>query len=465
MRGRPGAANLMGMTTVTATGGQEPHTAVGRRAHPDKSPRVANRAPHPGPAEVSSFDTVSHYFDVAADRLGVPDDLRSVIWTAYREVQVQIPVRMRDSGIHVFSGYRVQHNGARGPFKGGIRYHEGVNLDEVRALAALMTWKTAILDVPFGGAKGGVNCPARDLGQDELQMITRSFVDRLAGILGPTRDIPAPDAGTNAQVMAWIMDEYAKLHGDAPAVVTGKPISLGGSPGREAATGRGVVYAYREAARSLGLHPDSTRVVIQGFGNVGSWVARIVAQLGCKLTGVSNTSGAIHAPAGIDPEALVRHLADGGKLVEYPDAEPIPAAELLALECEVLIPAALGGTIHSGNADSIRARLVIEGANNPTTPTGDAILNDNGILVVPDVVANAGGVVVSYFEWVQNLQHLRWEEHEVNNKLGASMRGAYREVEQRASRDSRVPLRVAAYELAIERVLQATRLRGFGGYA
>ena len=465
MRGRPGAANLMGMTTVTATGGQEPQTAVGRRAHPDKSPRVANRAPYPGPAEASSFDTVSHYFDVAADRLGVPDDLRSVIRTAYREVQVQIPVRMRDSGIHVFSGYRVQHNGARGPFKGGIRYHEGVNLDEVRALAALMTWKTAILDVPFGGAKGGVNCPARDLGQDELQMITRSFVDRLGGILGPTRDIPAPDAGTNAQVMAWIMDEYAKLHGDAPAVVTGKPISLGGSPGREAATGRGVVYAYREAARSLGLHPDSTRVVIQGFGNVGSWAARIIAQLGGKLTGVSNTSGAIHSPAGIDPEALVRHLADGGKLVEYPDAEPIPAEELLALECEVLIPAALGGTIHSGNADSIRARVVLEGANNPTTPTADAILNDNGILVVPDVLANAGGVVVSYFEWVQNLQHLRWEEHEVNNKLGARMRSAYREVEQRASRDSRVPLRVAAYELAIERVLEATRLRGFGGYA
>jgi glutamate dehydrogenase (NAD(P)+) len=466
MRDGHGSATLTCMTSTVAIGTQgSPHVIVGRRTDPDETPPTVNRAPHAGPAEVSSFDTVSHYFETAADRLGVPDDLRTVIATAYREVQVQIPVRLRNAGIHVFSGYRVQHNGARGPFKGGVRYHERVNLDEVRALAALMTWKTAILDVPFGGAKGGVNCPARALDHDELQLITRSFVDRIAGILGPTRDIPAPDAGTNAQVMAWIMDEYAKLHGDAPAVVTGKPISLGGSPGREAATGRGLVYAYREAARSLGLHPDSTRVVIQGFGNVGSWTGRIITQLGCKLVGASNTSGAIYSAAGIDPEALVRHLAQGGRLVEYPHAEPIPAEELLSLDCEVLIPAALGGTIHAENAESIRARMVLEGANNPTTPVADAILNDRGIFVVPDVLANAGGVVVSYFEWVQNLQHLRWEEHEVNNKLGAKMRGAYREVEERANRDGGVPLRVAAYELAIERVLEATRLRGLGGYA
>jgi glutamate dehydrogenase (NAD(P)+) len=466
MREGQSDATLSCMTRMAAPGKQDPpHTAVGDRAHPDVMPGVANRAAPAGTAEVSSFDTVSHYFEVAADRLGVPDDLRAVIGSAYREVQVQIPVRLREAGIQVFSGYRVQHNRARGPFKGGIRYHERVNLDEVRALAALMTWKTAILDVPFGGAKGGVDCPARDLDQDELQLITRSFVDRIAGILGPTRDIPAPDAGTNAQVMAWIMDEYAKLHGDAPAVVTGKPISLGGSPGREAATGRGLVYAYREAARSLGLRPDSTRVIIQGFGNVGSWAGRIIAQLGCELIGVSNTSGAIYSPAGIDPEALVRHLTNGGKLIEYPDADPVPAEDLLSLDCEVLIPAALGGTIHAENADSIRARVVLEGANNPTTPAADTILNDRGILVVPDVLANAGGVVVSYFEWVQNLQHLRWEEHEVNNKLGAKMRTAYREVEERANRDGGVPLRAAAYELAIERVLEATRLRGFGGHA
>jgi glutamate dehydrogenase (NAD(P)+) len=440
-----------------------PHTPVGRLAHPDKSPRVANRAAHTGAAETSSFDTVGHYFDAAADRLGIADDLRTVIRTAYREVQVQIPVRLRDRGIHVFSGYRVQHNGARGPFKGGMRYHEQVNLDEVRALAALMTWKTAIVGIPFGGAKGGVNCPAGDLAQDELQLITRSFVDKISGILGPTRDIPAPDVGTNPQVMAWMMDEYAKLHGDAPAVVTGKPLSLGGSPGREAATGRGVVCVYREAARALALRPDSTRVVIQGFGNVGSWAARIITELGCNLVGVSNTSGAIHCEAGINPIALVDHMAEGGKLVEYPDADPIPAEDLLSLDCELLIPAALGGTIHAANAGSIRARLVIEGANNPTTPTAEDILRDNGVVVVPDVLANAGGVVVSYFEWVQNLQHSSWEEHQINDKLGAKMRSAYHEVEQRATR-RKLSLRVAAYELAIERVLETTRLRGLGGY-
>ena len=440
-------------------------TAVGRIAHPDKSPRVANRASHSGAAETSGFDTVAHYFDAAADRLGLADDVRTVIRTAFREVQVQIPVRLRDRGIHVFSGYRVQHNGARGPFKGGIRYHERVNLDEVRALAALMTWKTALLDIPFGGAKGGVNCPARDLEPDELQLITRSFVDKIAGILGPTRDIPAPDAGTDAQVMAWIMDEYAKLHGDAPAVVTGKPMTLGGSPGREAATGRGVVDVYREAARGLGLAPDGTRVVLEGFGNVGSWAARIITGLGCKLVGVSNTSGAIQCDAGIDPNALLDHMARGARLVEFGAAEPIAADGLVSLDCEVLIPAALGGTIHAANAESIRARVVIEGANNPTTPAADEILRDKGVLVVPDVLANAGGVVVSYFEWVQNLQHLSWQEHAVNAKLAAKMRDAYRAVEQRAERGERSSLRLAAYELAIERVLDATRLRGYGGYA
>ena len=444
-----------------------PGTPVGRFWHPDKSPRVANRAPHAGPAEISGFDTVSHYFDVAADRLQMPDDLRAVMRTAYREVQVQVPIKLRDGRIHVFSGYRVQHNGARGPYKGGIRYHERVNLDEVRALAALMTWKTAIVGVPFGGAKGGVNCPARDLNETELQLITRSFVDKISNVLGPTRDVPAPDVNTNAQVMAWMMDEYGKLHGDTPAVVTGKPISLGGSRGREAATGRGVVCAYREAAPALGLRPDNTRVVVQGFGNVGCWAARIITQLGCKLVGVSNTSGAVHSEAGIDPEALVRHLADGGKLGEFVGAQGASGAEavspegLMGLDCEVLIPAALGGAIHADNADAIRARMIIEGANNPTTPRGDEILNDKDVLVIPDVLANAGGVVVSYFEWVQNLQHFSWDEREVNDKLGAIMRRAYLEVNERAERGDKVPLRVAAYELGIERVVEAARARGY----
>jgi len=446
-----------------------PRIPVGRILHPDKSPRVANRAAHAGEAETSSFDTVLHYFDVAADRLGLGEGLRSVVRSAEREVQVQIPIRLRDSGTHVFSGYRVQHNGARGPYKGGIRYHELVNLEEVRALAALMTWKTAIVDVPFGGAKGGVNCPARDFDEQELESVTRGFVDKIRDVLGPMRDIPAPDVNTNARVMAWMMDEYGKLHGDTPAVVTGKPVSLGGSLGRDAATGRGVVYAYREAARALGLRADETRVVVQGFGNVGSWAARILAQMGCRLVGVSDSSGAVHCAAGIDPEALLRHVSDGGKVAQYPDAagaggaEAITPDELIALDCEVLIPAALGGMIHAGNAGDVRARMIVEGANNPTTPGADEILNGNGVLVVPDVLANAGGVIVSYFEWVQNLQHFSWDERDVNDRLGTRMRRAYREVEARA-RDGRVPLRVAAYEVGIERVVEAGRLRGHRGY-
>jgi len=288
-------------------------------------------------------------------------------------------------------------------------------------------------------------------------------------VIGPTRDVPAPDVNTNAKVMAWIMDEYGKLHGDTPAVVTGKPVSLGGSLGRESATGRGVVHAYVEAANGLGFDPGAARVAVQGFGNVGSWTARIITHLGCKLVGVSNTSGAIHCDAGIDPSALLRHLADGGRLVEYPQAagangaQEITPQELIALDCEVLIPAALGGAIHAANAASVRARLLVEGANNPTTPDADEILNANGVLVVPDVLANAGGVIVSYFEWAQNLQRFGWDERDVNDRLAARMRRAYGEVAERA-RAGGVPMRVAAYELGIERVVEAGRLRRHRGY-
>jgi glutamate dehydrogenase (NAD(P)+) len=428
----------------------------------DLSPRVANRAPKAGAAEMSNFEIVSHYFEDAADRLGMEPDLRAVLRSAYREVQVQIPVRRADGKIHVFSGYRVQHNGARGPYKGGVRYHPEVDLDEVRALAALMTWKTAITGVPFGGAKGGINCPADELTKEELQKVTRSFIDKIEKVLGPTRDIPAPDVNTNAQVMAWMMDEYGKLHGYTPAIVTGKPISLGGSLGREEATGRGIVFMFREAARVLGLRPEEVRVVVQGFGNVGSWAARIFSDLGCTIVGVSDVTGAIHAPAGVDPEALLAHIRAGGKLPEFSAAgvEAIPAERLLELDCEVLVPAALGATIHAGNADQIRARMIIEGANSPTTPAADEILGEKGVFVVPDVLANAGGVVVSYFEWVQNLQHFCWGEREVNDKLGTIMRRAYREVSERACKDG-VPMRVAGYELGIERVLEAARDRGY----
>jgi glutamate dehydrogenase (NAD(P)+) len=438
------------------------------RLGPDK-PSPVGDGPLTGPAvEISSVEAVSRYFEVAADRLRLPEGLRSVARAAEREVQVQIPVRLRGD-TRVFSGFRVQHNSARGPYKGGIRYHKQVDLDEVRAPAALMTWKTAIVDVPFGGAKGGVNCPARMFDEEELEFLTRAFVDMIGDVLGPMRDIPAPDLGTNPRVMAWLMDEYGRLHGDTPAVVTGKPVSLGGSLGRQSATGRGVVYAYQEAARRLELSPEDTRVVVQGFGNVGSWAAQIITELGCKLIGVSNSSGAIHSEAGIDPNSLLLHLADGGRLVDYADApgsddaQAIAPEELLRLDCEVLIPAALGGALDSANADSVRARVVIEGANNPTTPAADEILNSNGVLVIPDVLANAGGVIVSYFEWVQNLQHFSWDEREVNDRLAARMHRAFREVDERA-RVGGVPLRVAAYELGIERVIEAGRLRGRRGY-
>ena len=427
---------------------------------PDHSPRAANRGGPPPRAEMSNYDTVNHWFDLAADRLGMADDTRAVLRSSYREVQVQIPIRLADGRTHVFSGYRVQHNGARGPYKGGIRFHPEVDLDEVRALASLMTWKTAIVGIPFGGAKGGINVPADQLGEDELQTVTRSFIDKIEKVLGPTRDIPAPDVNTNARVMAWMMDEYGKLHGHTPAIVTGKPIALGGSYGREAATGRGVVQMYTEAAPALGLRPEDTRVVVQGFGNVGSWAARIIGDLGCRIVGVSDAYGAIHHTSGIDPHALHAFVSDGGRVPDFPGADVITADELTGLECEVFIPAALGGLINEGNAASMRCKVLIEGANSPTTPAADEILGDAGVMVVPDVLANAGGVVVSYFEWVQNLQHFRWEEDAVNERLRTIMRDAYREVTQRAERD-KTSLRVAAFQLGIERVEEASRARGY----
>jgi glutamate dehydrogenase (NAD(P)+) len=420
----------------------------------------AGQPPRAARAPVSDLETVKHYFDEACGRLGLPDDLQDVLRTSYRETVVQIPVRLGDGKIHVFKGYRVQHNGARGPYKGGLRYHPDVDLDEVRALAMLMTWKTAIVGIPYGGAKGGVNCPGNQLEQAELQAITRSLMDKIDKVLGPNRDIMAPDVNTNAQVMAWLMDEYGKLHGHTPAIVTGKPIPLEGSYGREAATGRGLVYLFREAAPKLGLAPSSTTCVVQGFGNVGSWAARILQQLGVKMVGVSNAEGAIRSDAGIDAAKLHEYIEQGGKLPDYEGAERISPDDLLAIPCDVLVPAALGGMIHDGNADRLQCRMLLEGANSPTTPGGDDILNEKGIYVVPDVMANAGGVIVSYFEWVQNMQHFRWEEREINDKLGNIMRRAFREVDA-AAREKGLCLRDAAYELGIERVVETARMRGY----
>jgi glutamate dehydrogenase (NAD(P)+) len=428
------------------------------QATPPPADEQPTRAP--GRARISDLETVTHYFDAACGRIGLPDDVQEVLRTSYRETSVQIPVKLSDGRIHVFQGYRVQHNGARGPYKGGLRFHPDVDLDEVRALAMLMTWKTAIVGIPYGGAKGGVNCPGDKLSPAELQAVTRSLLAKIEKVLGPTRDIMAPDVNTSAQVMAWLMDEYGKLNGHTPAIVTGKPLALEGSYGRESATGRGLVYMFREAAPKLGLTPTSTTAVIQGFGNVGSWAARILHQLGVRIVGISNADGAIRSDEGIDTGKLSEFIVAGGKLTEFEGVDAISPEDLLSIPCDVLVPAALGGMIHEGNVDSIQCRMVLEGANSPTTPGADEVLNEKGIYVVPDVMANAGGVVVSYFEWVQNLQHFRWEEREVNDKLGNIMRRAFREVDAAAKQRS-LSLREASYQVGIERVVETARLRGY----
>ncbi len=449
-----------GEQAVPQEGDAGPHSGAGH-GEPDKSAKKTEDAPAPSRAEVSNYEIVEHWFGVAAERLELPDDVAAVLRSSYREVQVQVPVKLGDGKLHVFSGYRVQHNGARGPYKGGIRFHPEVDLDEVRALAELMTWKTAVVSLPYGGAKGGVNVDPSKLEPHELQAVARSFMDKIEKVLGPTRDIPAPDVGTNAQVMAWLMDEYGKLHGHTPACVTGKPIALEGSYGREAATGRGVVQVFQEAAPRIELDPSEARFVMQGFGNVGSWAARLMQEIGATMVGVSDASGAIASDAGIDAEKLAEHVREGGSISDFDGGgEQIGPNDLVALDCDVFIPAALGGMIHRDNADQMRCRMMVEGANSPTTPTADAILNDKGVLIVPDVLANAGGVVVSYFEWVQNLQHLRWEEDQVNERLGEIMRRAFQAVADRAEQNGS-PMRPAAYELGIERVVEAASTRGY----
>jgi glutamate dehydrogenase (NAD(P)+) len=414
----------------------------------------------PDLAEVSNWEIVTHYFDDAAERLDVSDEVAAVLKSSYREVQVQIPIVRDDGHLHVFSGYRVQHNGARGPYKGGVRFHPEVDLDEVRALASLMTWKTAIAGIPYGGAKGGVNCPAGEMSDRELEAVARSFMSKVEKVLGPNRDIPAPDVNTNAQTMAWMMDEYGKLHGYTPACVTGKPISLEGSLGREAATGRGLVYMFGEAAKEFDIDPESVRFVVQGYGNVGSWAARILEEMGATMIGASDAHGGIHNDGGIDADALAEHVKEGGHVPDFEGADQVTHDDLFEVECDLLIPAALGGMIHERNADSIKAKIVLEGANSPTTPKADQIMADKDIHVIPDVMANAGGVIVSYFEWVQNMQHMRWDEEDVNERLHKIVKRAYRDVKDKAE-ERDIPLRPAAYELGIERVLDASRTRGY----
>ena len=409
---------------------------------------------------MTPFESATFFFHNSADRLGLHDDMREVLATSYRELAVQVPVRMDDGRLRIYRGFRIQHNGARGPYKGGIRYHESADLDEVRALAALMTWKNALIDVPFGGAKGGVQCEPGLLSTRELERLTRRFTSMIGYVIGVNRDIPAPDMGTNAQTMAWMMDAYGQKYGYTPGIVTGKPVELGGSPGREEATGRGVIICAQEACKRSGIGWKGARVAMQGYGNVGFWAAAIAREMGARVVAVSDVGGGTHNPDGLDLDALATHRGEALTVSDFPGGTSVTNDELLEVECDVLIPAAIEGVIHSGNAATIKARMIIEAANGPTTPVADRILSDRGITVVPDILANSGGVTVSYFEWVQNIQQFRWELDAVNTELKKRMTKATEQVFDRAELDS-TTLRDAAFDIAVERVAHAAEIRGY----
>ena len=410
--------------------------------------------------DMSAFEAVNYFFHEAADAVGMDDQTRDVLSGTYREIRVQIPLRRDDGSVDTVYGYRVQHNGARGPYKGGVRYHPSANLDEVRALASLMTWKTAIVDVPFGGAKGGIQVDPTTLSTAENERMTRRFMSQVSYIVGVNRDIMAPDMSTNAQTMAWMMDAYGQRQGHTPAVVTGKPVALGGSLGRDAATGRGCIIVLNEAVRDAGKQPEDLTVAIQGFGNVGSWSARLAADEGYRVVAVSDVRGAIRNDKGLDIEALIGHARETGSVVDFTESEPMDGDELLELDVDVLIPAALGEVITKSNMDDIRASIIVEAANHPITPVADAALCDRGVTIIPDILANAGGVTVSYFEWTQNIQQFSWTEERVNSELNTMMTSAYQQVRDQAEAQ-KSNLRRAGFALAVQRVAEAAHLRGY----
>ena len=399
------------------------------------------------------------YFDRAAKLLGLDERHKLLLLTPYREIKVECPLVRDDGSLATFVGFRVQHDNTRGPMKGGIRYHPQVDIDEVNALAALMTWKTAVVDLPYGGAKGGIAVDPKQLSSGELQRLTRVFTKRIHDVIGPYTDVPAPDMGTNAQTMAWIVDEYEKFHGHAPGVVTGKPVELGGSLGRESATGRGLLYAAECLFESMGKRIGDFTYAIQGFGNVGSWAARLFHEAGGKVVAVSDVGGAVRNPAGLDIDALTRHVGEKKTVAGFSGGETLPTDRLLFEHCDVLIPAALGDVLTKANADSVRAKFILEGANHPTDPEADAILLKKGVTLLPDIYANAGGVTVSYFEWVQNVQQYRWDEDRVNAELRKRMRAAFADLRAIRTKHN-CDLRTAAFVLAVGRVAQATELRG-----
>ncbi|MFN2519542.1 MAG: Glu/Leu/Phe/Val dehydrogenase [Candidatus Limnocylindria bacterium] len=406
------------------------------------------------------WEVALEQFDLAADRLHLDPNMRGILRTCQRELTVHFPVRMQDGVVKVFTGYRVQHNVSRGPGKGGIRYHPSVTPGEVKALAMWMTWKCAVVGIPYGGAKGGVVCDPKHMSMQQLETLTRRYATEIMLLIGPERDIPAPDVNTNAQTMAWIMDTYSMHHGyTAPAVVTGKPLSIGGSEGRNEATARGAVYTVIEAAKFLGLDLEGARVVVQGFGNAGLHSARLMEELGASIVAVSDTSGGIHDARGLDPAKVDAYKKEHGTVTGYPSADRVTNAELLELDCDVLIPAAIENQIGEHNAPHVKAKIVAEAANGPTSPEADRILHDRGVFLIPDILCNAGGVTVSYFEWVQDLQNLFWREATINARLKEVMVKSFNDVLEMAKRQ-KVDMRTAAYMVAVSRVAEATLTRG-----
>jgi glutamate dehydrogenase (NAD(P)+) len=409
---------------------------------------------------MNSFEAALHYFNRAADELEISESMRRMLAIPKREIQVEVPIRLDNGEIATFIGYRVQHDDSRGPMKGGLRFHHEVDLDEIRSLAALMTLKTAVVDIPYGGAKGGIAVNRRSLSRGELERLTRKFIDGIHDVIGPDVDIPAPDVGTDAEVMAWIMNQYSKYHGFNPGVVTGKPTELYGIPGREEATGRGVGILTMKTLARLGRKPKDTRVAIQGFGNVGSHAAKFLSETDCKVVAVSDLSGAYYRPEGLDVMAAIRYANQNDRSLEsYPHAEKISNENLLGLDVEVLVPAALGGVITAENVAHVKANIIIEAANEPVRPEADDELHKRGATVLPDILANAGGVTVSYFEWVQNRQYYHWNLDRVRGELDHILSRAFETVWEMAH-ERKVSLRTAAYMLGTQRVARATLLSG-----
>ena len=421
------------------------------------SPSIADR---PSQRVESVNEMAVRQLKRAADRLGIDDGTFQILSRPKRELTVNFPVRMDNGGLQVFTGHRVQHNLVRGPGKGGIRYHPDVTLDEVRALAMWMTWKCAVTGIPYGGAKGGVTCDPKSMSVGELERLTRRYATEISVFIGPDRDIPAPDVNTDGRVMAWIMDTMSIHRGfTAPGIVTGKPLSIGGTVGRVEATGRGVMVTTREAAQRIGMPLKGARVAVQGFGNVGYHATRLLAQQGCKIVAASDSTSAVCSEGGLDPDDLRRYKDANRSLAGYEGADAIPQQDILTIPCDILVPAALEGEITGENAGKIQARIVAEGANGPTTPEADSILHDKGVIAIPDILANAGGVVVSYFEWVQNIQGYSWSIDEVTQRMESIMVRSFAEVADLA-KSEQVNMRDAAVMLAVRRVVEALRDRG-----